>query len=168
MGRGSIGGLRLSLARHPRLHRPPEAAFCRGMMGTARMQAAVENQQDGCGEQDGCNDDRESCVHRPAIPAEADQFQPARLCRLASKHRLRPLDGFPAEIIIGAGPGVDFGLANPAFEIAGMLVLMLFPRRGIIHSATGAGKFFGGPNAACHCATMRRRRADSSLRRFCS
>ena len=67
---------------------------------------------------------------------------------------------------MGAGPGVDFGLADPAFEIAGMLVLMLFPRRGVIHSATGAGKFFGSPDAACHSATMRRRRTDSSPRRF--
>jgi hypothetical protein len=47
-------------------------------------------------------------------------------------------------------------------------LLMLLPRRGVIHSATGTGEFFGGPNAACHGATMRRRRVDSSPRRFCS
>ena len=138
------------------------------MTGAARVKAAVENQQDGCGEQDGGNDDRESCVHRPAIPARPDQFQSASLGRLASKHRLRPLDRLPAEIIIGAGPGVDLGLANPAFEIAGMLLPVLFPRCGIIHSATGAGKFFDRPDAACHGATMRRRRADSSPRQSCS
>ena len=69
---------------------------------------------------------------------------------------------------MGAGPGVNFGLANRAFEIAGMLVLILFPRRGVIHSATRAGEFFGGPDAACHDATMRQWRPDSSLRRFCS
>jgi hypothetical protein len=135
-------------------------------MGTARVQVAVENQQGGRGEQDGRNEDRESRVHDPNMVLRARHFQSALLCRLSSEYRLRPLDGFPAEIIMGAGPGVDFGLANPAFEIAGMLVPMFFPRRGVIHSATGAGEFFGGPDAACHFAIMRRWRLDSSLRQF--
>ena len=96
----------------------------------------------------------------------AVHFQPAALRRLSSEDRLRPLDGFPAEIVMGAGPGVDFGLAHPAFEIARMLVRVLFPCRGVIHSATGAGEFFGRPDAACHAATMRRLRSDSSPRQF--
>jgi hypothetical protein len=137
-------------------------------MGTARKKAAIESQQDCCGDKDSRNDDGKSCFHAPNMAPGAVHFQPARLGRLSSKNGGRLPDGFPAEVIMGAGPGVDFGLANPAFEIAGMLVLMLLPRRGIIHSATGAGKFFGGPDAACHGATMRRRRPDSSLRRFCS
>ena len=90
----------------------------------------------------------------------------ASLGRLSSEHRLPARDGLPAEIIMGAGPGMNFGLADPAFEFAGMLVPMLLPRRGIIHSATGTGEFFGGPDAACHAATMRRRRLDSSRRQF--
>ena len=90
----------------------------------------------------------------------------APLRRFSPKDRLRPLDGFPAEIVMGAGPDVDFGLADPAFEISRMLVQMLFPRRGVIHSATGAGEFFGRPDAACHAATMRRLRSDSSPRQF--
>ena len=135
-------------------------------MGTARMKAVIENQQNCSSDQEGRNDDGESYFHAPYMPRGAVHFQPALLRRLSSKDRRRPLDGFPPEVIIGARPGVDFGLANPAFEIAGMLVLMLFPRRGIIHSATGAGKFFGGPDAACHFASMRRRRSDSSARHF--
>jgi hypothetical protein len=107
------------------------------------------------------------CMSR-GMPPGGVCVQPAPLRRLSSKDRLRPLDGFPAEVIMGAGPGVDFGLANRAFEIAGMLLPMLFACRGVIHAATGTGEFFGGPNAACHGATMRRRRAVSSLRRFCS
>jgi len=157
----------LSPARHPRFHRrPPEAAFGGGMMGTARMQVAIENQQHCSGEKDGRHDDGESYFHAPNMPRGAVRFQPVALCRLSSKDRRRFPDGFPAEVIMGAGPGVDFGLADPAFEMAGMLVLMLLSRRGVIHAATGAGEFFGRPYAACHCATMRRRRADSSLRRF--
>ena len=130
-------------------------------MGTARIEAAVERKQDGRREKDCRNDDGESGFHAPYMARGPPHFQPAVLRRLASKHRLRPPDGFPAEIIMGAGPGVDFGLANPAFEIAGMLVLVFFPRRGIVHSATGTGKFFGGPDAACHSATMRQWRVDS-------
>jgi hypothetical protein len=137
-------------------------------MGTARMEAAVENQQDCRGDEDGRNDDGKSCFHAPNMAPGAVHFQPARLGRLSPENGGRLPDGFPAEVIMGAGPGVNFGLANPAFEIAGMLVPMLLPRRGIIHSATGAGKFFGRPYAACHSATMRRRRPVSSLRRFCS
>ena len=151
---GAIAGC--LLARHPRLHRPPEAAFRGEVMG-AREKAAVENQQGCCGDQEGRNEDGESCFHAPNMAPGAAYCQPRVLRRLSTKNRRRPLDGFPAEIIIGAGPGVDLGLADPAFEIAGMLVLVLFPRRRIIHSATGAVKFFGGPNAACHGATMRRR-----------
>ena len=148
-------GDRLSSARHPRFHRPPEAAFRRGVMGTARKKAAIENQQDCRGDEDGRNDDGKSCFHAPNMAPGAVHFQPARLGRLSPENGGRLPDGFPAEVIMGAGPGVNFGLANPAFEIAGMLVPMLLPRRGIIHSATGAGKFFGGPDAACHSATMR-------------
>jgi hypothetical protein len=148
-------GDRLSSARHPRFHRTPEAAFRGGVMGTARMEAAVENQQDCRGDEDGRNDDGKSCFHAPNMAPGAVHFQPARLGRLSPENGGRLPDGFPAEVIMGAGPGVNFGLANPAFEIAGMLVPMLLPRRGIIHSATGAGKFFGGPDAACHSATMR-------------
>ena len=69
---------------------------------------------------------------------------------------------------MGAGPGVDFGLANRAFEPARMLVPVLLARRGVIHPATGTGELFGRPYAACHSATMRRQQPDSSLRRFCS
>ena len=154
-----------SPAGHPRLHRPPEAAFRRGVMGAARIQAAIENQQDCRSNKRGRNDNGESCFHAPLMPAGAAHFQ-SRLCRLAPENRLRAPDGFPAKIIIGPGPGMDLGLADPAFEIAGMLVLMHFPRRGVIHSATRAGEFFCGPDAACHGATMRRRRIDSSARRF--
>jgi hypothetical protein len=111
-------------------------------MGTACVQAAIENQQ-GCGnEQDGRNDDGESCFHIPDMPPGAAHVQPRRLGRLPSEHWLRPPDGFPAEIIMGAGPGMNFGLADPAFEFAGMLVPMLLSRCGIIHSATGTGEFF--------------------------
>lgn len=53
---------------------------------------------------------------------------------------------------MGARPGVHFGLAHPAFETARMLVRVLFARGGVIHPATGAGEFFGGPDAACHGA----------------
>src|SRR4029077_8657362 len=57
----------------------------------------------------------------------------ARLSGLSSENRRSCIDGLPAKEIIGAGPGVDFGLANPAFELAGMLVRMLLPCRGVIH-----------------------------------
>jgi hypothetical protein len=88
-----------------------------------------------------------------------------RLSRLSSKNGRPRVNGFPTKEIIGAGPGVDFGLANPAFEFAGMLVGMLLSCCGIIHPATGAGKFFGGPDAVCHRPSMRQRRRGSSLRR---
>ena len=103
---------------------------------------------------------------RRAQPPRRSSASTARLAGLSSENRRSRIDGLPAKEIIGAGPGVDFGLANPAFEIAGMLVLMLLPRRGVIHSATGAGKFFGGPDAACHSATMRQWRVDSSPSQF--
>ena len=96
------------------------------------------------------------------MPSGSVHFQPARLRRLSSEDGLRPLDGLPAEVVMGAGPGVDFGLANPAFEFAGMLVRMLLPSRGVIHTATGAGKFFGGPDAVRHAVNMRQRRRGSS------
>ena len=57
---------------------------------------------------------------------------------------------------------MDFGLTNPALEFARMLVGMLLPRCGVIHPATGAGKFFGGPDAVRHPAIMRQRRRGSS------
>ena len=75
---------------------------------------------------------------------------------LAKNGRLHRL-GLPIEEIIKAGPGMDLGLANPAFETAGMLVRMLLSCRVVIHPATGAGEMFGGPNAACHPANMPRR-----------
>ena len=43
----------------------------------------------------------------------------APLSRLSSKNGRPRLDGFPAKEIILAGPRVDFGLTNPAFEFAG-------------------------------------------------
>ncbi len=74
----------------------------------------------------------------------------------AKNRRLHRL-GLPIEEIIKAGPGMDLGLANPAFETAGMLVRMLLSCRVVIHPATGAGEMFGGPYAACHPANMPRR-----------
>src|SRR3954447_12974741 len=88
--------------------------------------------------------------------------QGARLSRLSSKNRRPRLNGFPTKEIIVARPGVDFGLANPAFEFAGMLVGMLLPCCGVIHPATGAGKLFGGPDAVRHQPSMRQRRRGSS------
>jgi hypothetical protein len=111
-------------------------------MGTAGVKMAVENQQGRRGEQDGRNENRESCVHGPNMMRRPRHFQTASLRRLPSEHWLGPPDGFPAEIIMGAGPGMNFGLADPAFEFAGMLVPMLLSRCGIIHSATGTGEFF--------------------------
>ena len=86
----------------------------------------------------------------------------ARLSGLSSKNRRPCIDGFPTKKIIGAGPGVDLGLANPAFEFSGTLVGMLLSCCGVIHSATRAGKLFGGPDAVCHAASMRQRRRGSS------
>jgi hypothetical protein len=89
-------------------------------------------------------------------------LKPACLPRLSSKNGRPRLDGFPTKEIIGAGPGVDFGLAHPAFEFSGMLVGMLLPCCGVIHPATWAGKFFGGPDAVRHPAIMRQRPRGSS------
>jgi hypothetical protein len=65
--------------------------------------------------------------------------------------------GFPIEEIIKAGPCMDLGLADPAFETAGMLVRMLLSCRVVIHPATRAGEVFGRPYAACHPTNMPRR-----------
>jgi hypothetical protein len=51
---------------------------------------------------------------------------------------------------------MDLGLANLAFETAGMLVWMLLFGRDVVHPATGAGEIFGRPYAAGHPANMRR------------
>jgi hypothetical protein len=79
-----------------------------------------------------------------------------RLLLFAKNRRLHRL-GFPIEEIIEAGPSMDLGLANPAFETAGMLVRMLLSCRVVIHPATGAGEVFGRPYAACHPTNMPRR-----------
>ena len=73
---------------------------------------------------------------------------------LFSKDRRRRLGGAPVEEIIKAGPGVDHGAANPAFETAGMMVRMLLLGRGVTHPAIGADEIFGRPYAACHLADM--------------
>jgi len=49
------------------------------MMGTAGVKMAVENQQGCRGEQDGRNEDRESCVHDPNMVRWARHFQSALL-----------------------------------------------------------------------------------------
>jgi hypothetical protein len=53
---------------------------------------------------------------------------------------------------------VDLGIAEAALESAGIFVRVLLFRRGIIHPATGAGEFFGCPDAVGHDAN------DVSLR----
>ena len=61
--------------------------------------------------------------------------------------RIRSL---PVEVLVIAGPGVDLGVANPAFEAAGALMLVFLPCRGVIHSAARAGEYFGRPDAVGH------------------
>ena len=56
------------------------------------------------------------------IDAAARRRRGARLSRLSSEDGRPDVNGFPTKEIIRAGPGVDFGLAHPAFEFAGMLV----------------------------------------------
>jgi hypothetical protein len=79
-------------------------------------------------------------------------------CRslLFPKGRSRPhVSGLPIEEIIKAGPCVDLGLANLAFETAGTpLRVLLFCRR-VIEPAIGAGEMFGRPYAAGHPINMR-------------
>jgi hypothetical protein len=53
---------------------------------------------------------------------------------------------------MNAGPGVDFGLANLAFETAGTCFRMLLFGRSVIDPAIGAGEKLGGPYAAGHPA----------------
>ena len=85
-------------------------------------------------------------------------------CRslLFAKDRRPHLIGLPIEKIIKARPCIDFGLANLAFETAGMLVRMFLFGRSVIHPATGAVEIFGRPYAVCHPANMRFWRPDSS------
>ena len=63
--------------------------------------------------------------------------------------RLRP-DPLPVEELVAAGPGMHLSIANPAIETARALVLMFLSCRGVIHPATGAGEFFGRPDAVGH------------------
>jgi hypothetical protein len=44
--------------------------------------------------------------------------------------------------------------ADAAFEAAGVRFAVLFPRRGVVHAATGAGEFFGRPDAVGHCTSL--------------
>ena len=65
--------------------------------------------------------------------------------------RFRP-HALPVEELMIAGPGVDLGIANPAFEIAGTPVLMFLAGGGVIHPAARAGEPFGRPDAVGHLA----------------
>src|SRR6267154_249693 len=71
------------------------------------------------------------------IDATARRRRGARLSGLSSENGRPRVNGFPTKEIIRAGPGVDFGLAHPAFEFAGMLVRMLLACCGIVHTAAG-------------------------------
>jgi hypothetical protein len=73
-----------------------------------------------------------------------------RSISLFPEHRRAHPAGLPIEIGVIAGPGVDLGVADPAFEAAGALVLVFFPRRGVIHPAARAGEDFGRPDAVGH------------------
>lgn len=55
---------------------------------------------------------------------------------------------------MAAGPCVDLGIADAASESAGALVRMVLSRRGVVHSATGAGELFGRPDAVRHPASI--------------
>jgi hypothetical protein len=72
----------------------------------------------------------------------------------AETGRIRLVD-LPIEKLVIAGPGMDLAPANLATEAAGMLVLVMFPRRGVRQPAMGAAKIFGCPNAICHPTIMR-------------
>src|ERR1700730_11940374 len=83
---------------------------------------------------------------RPAAPIKLTQHLRAGLppvcvlgaCRslLFPKDRARAdVDGLPIEEIMNAGPGVDLGLANRAFETAGTRFRMLLFGRSVIDPA---------------------------------
>ena len=50
---------------------------------------------------------------------------------------------------------MDFGRANLALEAARMLVMVLFPGRGVRQPATWTAKIFGRPDTVCHLQIMR-------------
>ena len=103
---------------------------------------------------------RETVFARSTVRLETDSCRRAwNTCRLLLSPKSgsrRHVSGLPTEEIIDAGPGVDLGLANLAAETAGTGFRVLLFGRGVIDPAIGAGVKFGGPDAVCHAANMRR------------